>query len=331
MSANGCFAVHLASRPKGRAEEENFTFVEEYIPEPTPGTALVENVYLSVDPYMREMMDQAWGLRSPLEGRSIGRVIESRDPQLHVGQLVFHRKGWRTHAIVSGNEVRVLAPAEGVPLSAYLGILGGTGLTAYVALTRIAQLQAGDAVFISAAAGGVGSAAGQIARLLGAGKIIGSAGSADKVKYLIEHLGFDAAFDYREGSIPTLLAEAAPEGIDAYIDNVGGAHLEAAIGALREHGRIAWVGAVAQYDNLSPSVAPRNLFEIVGKSLRMEGFLVKNYRHLQDELENLLIPSIQAGCITVDQTVMQGFDRTVQAFIGMLRGGNIGKMIVQLK
>jgi hypothetical protein len=323
-------AVHQVSRPKGWPATEHFAFVEDTLPQPVPGTALVENVYLSVDPYMRECMDALWDLHAPLEGRSIGRVVDSQDPHLAVGDLVFHRNGWRTHALVNAADVRVLPQVPGVPTSAYLSILGGTGLTAYVALTRIAQLQAGESVFISAAAGGVGSAAGQIARLLGADRVIGSAGSATKVKHLTEDLGFDAAFDYHQGSVSDLLAQAAPRGIDVYIDNVGGEHLEAAIRSLRSQGRVAWCGAVAQYNNTEPPAAPRNLYDLVEKSLRLEGFLVRNYRHLQGELEEWLVPHIQSGRIVVDQTVVEGFDHVVDAFLGMLHGENIGKMIVQV-
>jgi hypothetical protein len=323
-------AVHQVSRPQGWPTAENFAFVKDTRPQPELGTALVENVYLSVDPYMRECMDALWDLHAPLEGRSIGRVVDSQDPQLEVGDLVFHRNAWRTHALVRAADVRVLPQVPGIPISVYLSILGGTGLTAYVALTRIAQLQAGASVFISAAAGGVGGAAGQIARLLGAERVIGSTGSATKAKHLTEDLGFDAAFDYHQGPVSDLLAQAAPLGIDVYVDNVGGDHLEAAIKSLREHGRVAWCGAVAQYNSTELPVAPRNLYDLVEKSLRLEGFLVRNYRHLQDELEELLVPHIQTGRIVVDQTVVEGFDHVVDAFLGMLRGENRGKMIVQV-
>jgi hypothetical protein len=221
--------VHQISRPRGFPTAENFTFGEEATPVPTAGTALVENVYLSVDPYMRQAMDESWDLNSPLEGRSIGRVVESLDPGLAVGDLVLHRHAWRTHALVKASEVRQIPQLPGVAVSNYLSLLGGTGLSAYVGLTQIARLQAGESIFISAAAGGVGSAAGQLARLLGAERVIGSAGSAAKVKHLTEDLGFDAAFDYHDGSVTEQLKQAAPDGIDVYLDNVGGDHLEAAI------------------------------------------------------------------------------------------------------
>lgn len=324
-------SVHQISRPQGMPTADDFAFVEEPLPAVVAGTALVENVLLSVDPYMREAMDGPWELNSPLEGRSIGRVVESRAPGLAVGDLVFHRAGWRTHALVStGSGARVLPRHEGVPVSAYLGVLGGTGLSAYVGLTRVARLQPGESVFISAAAGGVGSSAGQLARLLGAGRVIGSAGSAAKVAHLVDDLGFDAAFDYHAGPVGEQLAKTAPDGIDVYLDNVGGDHLEGAIGSLRPHGRIAWCGAVAQYNSEQPPPAPRNLYDIVEKSIRLEGFLVSNHSDAQGELEGFLVPHIQAGRVVLDQTVVEGFDRMVEAFLGMLRGRNTGKMLVQV-
>ncbi|MFF3767178.1 NADP-dependent oxidoreductase [Streptomyces sp. NPDC001922] len=322
--------VQQVSRPCGRPTGAEFVFVEEPLPVPRPGTALVENVLLSVDPYMRENMDGGWDLSTPLEGRSIGRVTDSRTPDLAEGDLVFHRQGWRTHAVVRPEDVRVLPQTPDVPPETYLGILGGTGLTAHVALTRVARLQPGETVYISAAAGGVGSAAGQLARLMGAGRVVGSAGSPAKVRSLTEELGFDAAFDHRDGRLSEQLAKAAPDGIDVCIDNVGGEHLEAAIGAMREYGRIAWCGAIAQYDATEPPAAPRNLFDLVEKSIRLEGFLVRNHRDAQDELERLLLPALASGAVTDRHTVTEGFDRIVDAFLGMLGGGNTGKATVRL-
>ncbi|KOT88547.1 NADP-dependent oxidoreductase [Streptomyces sp. NRRL F-5755] len=330
MTATAARFVHQVSRPDGFPTAGNFAFIEETVPAPAPGQALVENVHLSVDPYMRELMDGGWDLHAPLEGRSIGRVTASRAPGLAEGDLVFHRKGWRTHALVTPDEVRVLPDHRGVPARSYLGVLGGTGLTAYVALTRTARLKPGESVFVSAAAGGVGSAAGQFARLLGAGRVVGSAGSPAKVRRLTEEWGFDAAFDYHDGPVGDLLAKAAPDGIDVYLDNVGGDHLEGAIQGLREFGRIAWIGAIAQYNSARPPAAPRNLFDIVEKSLRLEGVLVRNHRDAQRELEDFLVPHLQAGRVMDAQTVVQGFDNVVDAFLGMLGGANSGKMIVEV-
>ncbi|POX36916.1 NADP-dependent oxidoreductase [Streptomyces sp. Ru73] len=330
MTGTAARFVHQTARPDGFPTREHFAFVEDTVPAPAPGEALVANLYLSVDPYMRELMDGGWDLHTPLEGRSVGRVTASRTPDLKAGDLVFHRKGWRTHALVTPDEVRVLPSHRGVPAHTYLGVLGGTGLTAYVALTRTARLQPGEDVFISAAAGGVGSAAGQFARLLGAGRVVGSAGSPAKVRRLTEEWGFDAAFDYHDGPVGDLLAKAAPDGIDVYLDNVGGDHLEGAIQGLREFGRIAWIGAIAQYHSARPPAAPRNLYDIVEKSLRLEGVLVRNHRDAQGELEDFLVPHLQAGRVQDVHTMTHGFDSLVDAFLGMLGGANTGKMIVQV-
>ncbi|MGW4689186.1 NADP-dependent oxidoreductase [Streptomyces sp. NPDC004244] len=335
MTENTAYAVHQTARPTGFPTASDFTLVRTAVPEPAPGTALVQNLLLSVDPYHRGLMDGGEGgfeLGTPLEGRSVGRVLASRDPGLHEGDLVFHRQGWRTHALVTlGVEgTRLLRRYEGVPLEAYLSILGGTGLTAYAALTRTAALRAGEDLFVSAAAGGVGTAVGHLARLMGARRIIGSAGSAAKVRHLTEVLGFDAAFDYQDGPVGEHLAKAAPDGIDVYVDNVGGEHLEGAIGSLREFGRIAWVGAISMYNGDRSPAAPRNLFEVVHKSLRLEGVLVSHHTNLQEELEEFVVPHLRSGRVGTDTTVVQGIERTVEAFLGVLHGDNTGKMLVRL-
>ncbi|MEU6973284.1 NADP-dependent oxidoreductase [Kitasatospora aureofaciens] len=332
MSRPTARVVHLVSRPSGAPSAENFAFVDETVPALGAGEALVENLYQSVDPYMREEMEEGgWELHAPLEGRTLGRVVESRADALPVGALVFHRQAWRTHSVVTAERAHLLPDFAGVPLSAHLSVLGGTGLSAWVGLTRIARLRPDETLFVSAAAGGVGTAAGRIARLLGAGLVIGSTGSAAKAAHLTEHLGFDAAFDYHDGPIADRLREAAPDGLHVYLDNVGGDHLEGAITAMRDRGRIAWCGAVAQYNNLQdPPAAPRNLYDVVGKNLRLEGFLVRDHLDARPELYDFLVPHLRSGALVPDETVVDGFDRVVEAFLGMLRGANTGKMIVRI-
>ena len=324
-------AIRQARRPEGPATAADFEVVTGPIPNLAPGEILVRNLAQSVDPYMREAMHWGdWEKGFGLEGRAIGRVLASKDPSIAEGTIVFHRHSWATHAVVTKADIRTLTIPDGVPLTAYLGILGGTGLTAYVGLKRIAKLQPGEDLFISAAAGGVGTAAARIARVLGAGRLIGSTGSAAKAKHLVEHVGFDAAIDHRS---PTPLADqlsaAAPDGIDVYFDNVGGTHLEAAISVLRHHGRIAWCGAVSQYDDLdNPPAAPANLYDIVGNALRLEGFLVRDHLDAREEFEDFLVPHILSGAVPVDETVVHGFAHTVDAFLSMLGGANTGKMVV---
>ncbi|MET9383954.1 NADP-dependent oxidoreductase [Streptomyces sp. NPDC002928] len=321
--------VHQTARPAGFPTPAHFRFAESPVPEPAAGTALVENLYWSVDPYHREMMDGDFELDAPLEGRTLGRIIASRDPALPEGEIVFHRRGWRTHAVVRPEEVRRLPHHDGVPLSAYLSVLGGTGLTAYVGLTRIARLREGDDLFVSAAAGGVGTATGRFARLLGAGRLVGSAGTAAKVRHLTEQVGYDAAFDYHEGRVSDLLAEAAPGGIDVFVDNVGGDHLGAAVGALRERGRVVRIGTVGQYNTPDAPPVLFNHADVVEKSLRIEGFLVRDYVDVQEELYEFAVPHLVSGALALDETVVEGFERIVEAFVLMLRGGNTGKILVR--
>jgi NADPH-dependent curcumin reductase CurA len=323
------FTVHQTARPTGFPTPDHFRFVQSPVPAPAPGTALVENLYWSVDPYHREMMDGDFALNTPLEGRTLGRVVASRHPGLPEGEIVFHRQGWRTHAVVTPEETRRLPLHEGVPLSAYLSVLGGTGLTAYVGLTRIARLREGEDVFVSAAAGGVGTATGRFARLLGAGRLIGSAGSAAKARYLTEEVGYDTAFDYHSGPVPDLLAKAAPTGIDVFVDNVGGDHLGAAIGALRDRGRVVRIGTVGQYNTPDAPPVLFNHADVVERSLRIEGFLVSHYRDVQEELYDFAVPHLRSGALVPDETVVEGFGRIVEAFLSMLRGGNTGKILVK--
>ena len=216
-----------------------------------------------------------------------------------------------------------IAPAE-----AYLGILGLTGLTAYVGLTAVGEMKQGDVVFISGAAGAVGSAAGQIAKHLGAAKVIGSAGSAEKIDYITD-LGFDAAFNYKDGDVKGQLAKAAPEGVDVYFDNVGGDHLEAAIANANTFGRIAMCGAIAQYNDAEPAPGPRNLGLAIGKCLTLRGFVIGQYSHLAGEFQEKIAPLVVDGSIGYETTVREGIDTMPTAFLELFEGGNTGKMIVK--
>ncbi|MFH9088212.1 zinc-binding dehydrogenase [Streptomyces sp. NPDC017673] len=260
---------------------------------------------------------------------ALGRVVASRTPALAEGEVVFHRQGWRTHAVVRPEEIRRIPHHPGVPLSAYLSVLGGTGLTAYVALTRIARLREGEDLFVSGAAGGVGTATGRFARLLGAGRVIGSAGTAEKVAYLTRKAGYDAAFDYRTAPVDDLLARAAPTGVDVFVDNVGGDHLGAAIGALRERGRVVRVGTISQYNTPDAPPVRFDHADMVEKSLRIEGFLVKDHLDAQEELYDFAVPHLRSGALFADETVIDGSERIVEAFLLMLRGGNVGKILVR--
>lgn len=323
----------LASRPEGAPTNENFRLETAELPQLSDGQVLVENTYASVDPYMRGRMNDVksyippFQIDEPLTGTAIGTVTESRSERFKVGDTVRHFAGWRTHAVLNEDEVEPIntsiAPAE-----SYLGILGVTGLTAYVGLTAVGEMKEGDVVFVSGAAGAVGSAAGQIAKHLGASKVIGSAGSAEKIDY-IKGLGFDEAFNYKDGDVSGQLAKAAPEGIDVYFDNVGGGHLEAAIANANTFGRIAMCGAIAQYNDTEPAPGPRNLGLSIGKCLTLRGFVVGQYSHLAEEFQEKIAPLVVDGSISYETTVRDSIENMPDAFLELFSGGNTGKMIVK--
>jgi NADPH-dependent curcumin reductase CurA len=328
--------IHLAARPSGLPTPADFRLVETEVADPGPGEVVVRNTFMSVDPYMRGRMNDvasyapAWKLNEPAQGGAVGEVVKSTAEHLPPGTLVLHNAGWREHALLPARALRVLEPVAGLPPSLYLGALGTTGLTAYAGLFRIAQFAPGDAVFVSGAAGAVGSIAGQIARLRGASRVIGSAGSAEKVRYLREELGFDAAFDYHDGPVAELLEAAAPDGIDVFFDNVGGEHLEAAIGRFNLHGRAALSGAISAYNATEPPPGPRNLGLAVGKRLTLKGFIVTDHADLRPEFEEMVGSAIRDQQIQVRETITHGLENAVSAFTGMLTGANIGKAVVRL-
>ena len=326
--------VQLASRPVGEPRPEDFRVVATEVPAPGPGQLLVRNQWMSVDPYMRGRMNDArsyvtpFALDAPLEGGAVGEVVDSGDERFRAGQTVLHQLGWRELALVPGDQARVVDP-QMAPPSAYLGVLGMPGLTAYVGLLDVAGLQEGDVVFVSAAAGAVGSVAGQIAKLRGS-RVIGSAGSAEKVAYLKDELGFDQAFNYHDGDVNSLLAAAAPDGIHVYFDNVGGEHLEAAIFAMRDFGRVALCGAVSMYNATTPPAGPRNLPLSVARRLTLRGFIVTDHAHRFREFATEVGGWLQDGALHHRETVVDGIECAPEAFIGLLRGDNVGKMVVRL-
>jgi hypothetical protein len=328
--------VHLVRRPHGTPTPEDFAVVEAEVPEPGPGQVRVRNLFMSVDPYMRGRMNDAksysppFALGEAMTGGAVGEVTASESPDVAVGDVVLHQLGWREHAVVDARQVRRVDPDAAPTLSAYLGVLGMPGQTAYVGLVDIAKQGKGDAVFVSGAAGAVGSLVGQIARLRGASQVVGSAGSAEKVSYLTERLGFDAAFNYKDGPVQDQLAKAAPDGIDVYFDNVGGDHLEAAISAFRLHGRVAACGSISHYNAVEPPPGPRNLAQVVGKRLTIHGFLITDHGDRFADVAGELSGWLRAGKITFEETVVDGIDNAPAAFLGMLRGDNIGKMVVRI-
>ena len=325
----------LAARPHGEPTPDDFRLVESQRPDPQDSQVVVRMLVMSVDPYMRGRMRAgksyaaAWEVGETMQGGAVGRVVDSRSPDVPVGTLVLANAGWRDVAVLDAAHVQVLPDVPGVPPSYHLGVLGMPGLTAWAGLFRVAAFQPGDDVFVSGAAGAVGSLVGQFARLREAGRVVGSAGSPEKVAWLRE-LGFDAAFDYHDGPVAELLAAAAPDGIDVFFDNVGGDHLEAAIGALRLHGRAAICGSISTYNAVSPPPGPRNLSLLVANRLTLRGFLVGDHADLRAEFVDTVPGWIASGALVVRETVREGLENAVPAFLDLLRGANIGKMVVRL-
>ncbi|MFI8995005.1 NADP-dependent oxidoreductase [Streptomyces sp. NPDC053542] len=326
---------HLVARPQGWPTPADFALREAPVAEPGEGQILVRNIHFSVDPYMRGRMSTAksyvepFELDKPMQGGAVGEVIASNAEGFEVGDHALHFLGWREYATVNA-KTAVKVDSETAPLSTYLGVLGMPGLTAYAGLLRVADFKEGDAVFVSGAAGAVGGQVGQIAKLKGASRVIGSAGSDEKVKVLLEEYGFDAAFNYKNGPVKDQLKEAAPDGIDVYFDNVGGDHLEAAIAALNLHGRIAVCGMISQYNATEPTPAPRNLAQIIAKRFRMEGLLVGDHYDLQPKFVEEVSAWVRSGELKYRETFVEGIENGVEAFLGLLRGENTGKMVVSL-
>jgi NADPH-dependent curcumin reductase CurA len=327
--------VTLASRPEGRPTPDNFRIEEQPVPELQDGQVLVHNVYMSVDPAMRGRMEQTekhyttnFAVGEPLDGSTVGRVLATRSPALRTGDYARHRLGWREYAVVDGAAATRVDPAL-APLSSWLGVLGQTGFTAYAGLRRAGELQDGDVVFVSAAAGAVGSAAGQFARLLGASRVIGSAGGPDKAKLLVEELGFDAGIDYRD-DLRAGLERAAPDGIDLYFDNVGGDHLIAALYALNVRGRVALCGMISTMEDASDAPGVHHLIQAVLKRLTLRGFIVRDHEDLRPEFETQVANWLRTGELVSKQTVADGLDNAVAALIGLLSGANVGKMLVRV-
>ncbi|MFI9118582.1 NADP-dependent oxidoreductase [Streptomyces bikiniensis] len=324
---------HLVARPHGWPVPADFALRETPVAEPAAGRILVRNKHFSVDPYMRGRMNDVksyvppFKLDHPMDGGAVGEVVASNAEGFAVGDHVLHGLGWREYADVPAKHATKVDP-DLAPLSAYLGVLGMTGLTAYAGLFEVASFKEGDAVFVSGAAGAVGSQVGQMARIKGASRVIGSAGSDEKVKWLVEELGFDAAFNYKNGPVRDQLREAAPDGIDVYFDNVGGDHLEAAISSLNVHGRATICGMIAQYNDTEPTPGPRNMALIIGKRLRLQGVLVGDHYDLQEQFVQEVGGWLAAGELKHRETFAEGIENGVDAFLGLLRGDNTGKMIV---
>ena len=325
--------IRLASRPKGIPTAENFTLARTELAPLQDQQVLVRNLFMSVDPYMRGRMNEGesyvppFELGKALEGGAVGEVIESRASGFKPGDVVTSNLGWREYFIASPKELHPVS-REVQPLSVYLGALGMTGMTAWAGL-KLVEVKAGDVVYISGAAGAVGNMAGQLAKLRGC-RVIGSAGSMEKVMFLREECGFDVAFNYKVGPVLEQLNVEAPDGIDVYFDNVGGETLEAALSALRVHGRIIACGGISGYNEAKLQPGPSNLFNVTTKRLTMKGLIVRDWLDRQDEFEKEVGGYFRAGKVKNKETVAEGIDHAVGAFLGLFQGKNVGKMVVKL-
>ena len=325
-------AITLANRPVGMPKSSDFAVSDNPVPDPKSGEIQVQNLSMSVDPYMRgRMVDRKsyvppFQIGEMLTGGCIGRVTRSNHPDFTEGDHVSSHHGWRE---------AFTAPAAGIeklgdlaaPASAYLGAIGMPGMTAYVGLLEVGALKAGETVFVSGAAGAVGSIVGQIAKLKGC-RVLGSAGSKDKVDLLERELGFDYAFNYKDGEILSHLREGAPEGLDVYFDNVGGDHLQAALTHMRPFGRIPLCGAISVYNDTQPTPGPNNLTLAIGLGLTLRGFIVSHFGHLAGDFRKDMETWVTSGQIVGKETIYNGIEAAPEAFIGLFTGANTGKMVV---
>lgn len=326
--------IRLASRPQQEPTLDNFAIATVEIPDPNPGEVVVRNVCMSVDPYMRGRMNDGksyvppFQIGKPLEGGAVGRVIASQDEKTPVGTFVVSMYGWREVFVAPASSLEIVDTSLAPP-SAYLGILGITGLTAWIGLFRIARLREGETIFVSGGAGAVGTAVCQLARMRGC-RVIASASSEDKLAFLRNELKVDYAFNYRDGEPLDHLKRGAPVGLDIYFDNTGGAQLEAALYALNNHGRVVLCGGIAGYNQ--PVPGPRNLMLAIGKRLRLEGFIVSDYFNEMPAFLSEVVPALKAGTFTSRETIVEGLDAAPAALLDILHpgAGNIGKMVVKL-
>lgn len=331
--------VQLKRRPSGAPTPDDFALASREVPPPQDGEVMVRNLFMAVDPAMRGRMDDAksyvppFQLDAAMEARAVGEVIESRDPRFAPGDIVASTLGWR-EAFTAPGDALSLRDCSELPPQSWLGFAGMTGLTAYAGLLRIGGLKAGDVVFVSAATGAVGSLACQIARLKGH-KVIGAAGGAHKLDFMRDVLGLDAAFDYKaEPSLVKALAREVKaigaDGVDLYFDNVGGDHLHAAIALANPFARMAICGMISQYNAAGQVTPPRNLTQIMTKRLRLEGYIVTDHLDMEQHFLADMKAWYKAGLLRQSETIHDGIDNAVAAFLGLFDGSNMGRTLVRL-
>lgn len=326
--------VVLASRPEAYPEPRHFRLEEVAIPQPREGEALVRTIWLSLDPYMRGRMREGPSYAAPVEiggvmtGGVVGRVVESRTPELEVGDIVDGSLGWQEYAVAGPGALRIVDPSL-APISTAVGVLGMPGMTAYFGFLDVGKPEVGDTVVVSAASGAVGQVVGQIARIMGC-RVVGTAGSDDKVDFIVNELGFDAGINYKTEDVDAALAAACPDGIDVYFDNVGGFVTDAVMQQINVHARISVCGQISQYNLPTPELAPRNMGLLIQKQARMEGFLVFNFAHRHEHARQRMAAWIRSGDLRYREDVVEGLENAPAAFIGMMTGENFGKLLVKV-
>ena len=327
----------LNERPLGRdVTQSDFKLVEGDKPAPADGEVLVQVLYLGVDPAMKGWMENRADYVAPLEigdlmrGNGVGRVVESRHPDFPVGTLVSGGFGWQEYALSDGKNIPLQALPEGTSPIAALGVMGVTGLTAYFGLVEIGQPKEGDVVLISGAAGATGSVAGQIARIKGASKVVGIAGSKEKCDWLVNELGFDAAINYRDEDQAARVKDLCPDGIDVFFDNVGGDILDIALENIRNNARVVICGGISRYNKSGYIPGPKNYFNLVFRRSRMEGFIVLDYAPRFGEAIAFLAEHVANGGIKSHASVMEGFDKMPDALMALFAGANMGKQLVHV-
>ena len=325
--------VLLARRPSGWVQETDFRIVESAIPEIADGQLLVRNHYLSLDPYMRNRINdvksyaKAVAPGEVMVGETVGEVVASRHPGFKPGAHVAGMSGWQLYAVSDGSDIRPVDDS-GVPLSAHLGILGMPGATAYIGLLDVGQPKSGETVLVSAASGAVGSVAGQLARIRGC-RAIGIAGGPDKCRHVVDELGFDACIDYKAGRVAEDLRNAAPDGIDVCFENVGGEIFDAALGILNPFSRIALCGLVSQYNLIEP-YGMKNIRSLLANRITLKGFIVVDHLDRWPAARRDLALWVKDGRIKYRETIARGIENAPAAFIGLLKGRNLGKQLVKL-
>jgi len=318
--------VQLVRRPQGVPVADDFAVVPVDTPDAGQGEIQLEALLVSVDPYMRPRLDADQPLNAPLLGGGISRVVQSRHDGFKEGDVVRHGSGMRERFISDGRGIARLDPDPALPLSVYMHALGGTGLTAYGGLLEVGALKDGEQVFVSTAGGAVGSVAAQIAKLKGC-YVVGTTGADDKAAWLRDVAGLDVVINYKAGPLAPALKAATPKGIDVYFENVGGAHLDAALARMNVRGRIPVCGMISTYNGDREGV--RNLSNMIYNRVRMEGFVASDFGHLREQFESDMTGWLKAGQVKYQETILEGFERAPEGLIGLFEGRNAGKMLIR--